>query len=133
MHRPVFTMTPSGTSYFVNRRRRPPPYRDLTWTRVYEELWRLHQGRQARVQTMRDLETAYGRRQGSDAQRVWIGQGVPAVDHRVNRYLDPTFGSDGNRVQTLENTTTEQERHRPLTEAEERKHKAGTPKEKIVL
>ena len=27
----------------------------------------------------------------------------------------------------------EQERHRPLTEAEERKHKSDTPKEKIVL
>jgi hypothetical protein len=27
----------------------------------------------------------------------------------------------------------EQERHRPLTEAEERKHKADTPKEKIVV
>jgi hypothetical protein len=36
-------------------------------------------------------------------------------------------------VQTLENSTTEQERHRPLTEAEERKHKDDTPKEKIVL
>ncbi len=36
-------------------------------------------------------------------------------------------------VQTLENATMEQERHRPLTEAEERKHKADTPKQKIVI
>jgi hypothetical protein len=36
-------------------------------------------------------------------------------------------------VQTLENATTEQARHHPLTEAEERKHRAGTTKEKIVL
>jgi hypothetical protein len=96
MHRPVFTMPPSGGSYFANRRCRPPPYRDVAWTRVYEELLPLHQGRQARVQAMRDLETAYGRRQGSDSQRVWIGQGVPAAGHRVNRYLDPVFGAGGN-------------------------------------
>jgi hypothetical protein len=32
-------------------------------------------------------------------------------------------------VETLENATMEQERHRPLTEAEERQHKADTPKE----
>jgi hypothetical protein len=36
-------------------------------------------------------------------------------------------------VQTLENATMGQERNRPLTEAEENKHKTGTPKEKIVL
>ena len=36
-------------------------------------------------------------------------------------------------MQTLENATMELERHRPLTETEKRKHKAGTPKEKIVL
>jgi hypothetical protein len=36
-------------------------------------------------------------------------------------------------VQTLENETMEEERNRPLTEAEERKHKGDTPKEKIVL
>ncbi len=36
-------------------------------------------------------------------------------------------------MQTLENTTMEQERHRPLTEAEEWKHKVDTPKVKIVL
>jgi hypothetical protein len=35
-------------------------------------------------------------------------------------------------VQTLENAVTEQARHHPLTEAEENKHKAGTPIEKIV-
>jgi hypothetical protein len=36
-------------------------------------------------------------------------------------------------VQTLENAAMEQARHRPFAEAEERKHKAGTTKEKIVL
>jgi hypothetical protein len=35
-------------------------------------------------------------------------------------------------VQTLENATMGQERTRPLTETEERKHKTGTPIEKIV-
>ena len=48
MHRPVLTIPPSGGSYFANRACRPPPYRDVAWTRVYEELVRLHQGRQAR-------------------------------------------------------------------------------------
>ncbi len=73
MHRPVLTIPPSGGSNFANRECRSPPYRDVTWTRVYEELVRLHQGRQARDQSMRDLETAYGRREGRDAERVWIG------------------------------------------------------------
>jgi hypothetical protein len=36
-------------------------------------------------------------------------------------------------MQTLENGTTEQERHRSLAEAKERKHKAGTLTEKILL
>ena len=36
-------------------------------------------------------------------------------------------------MQTLENAAMEQARHRPFTEAEERKHKAGTTEEKIVL
>ena len=36
-------------------------------------------------------------------------------------------------MQPLENAATEQARHHPLTEAEERKHKAGTTKETIVL
>jgi hypothetical protein len=33
-------------------------------------------------------------------------------------------------VQTLENEAIEQERHRALTESEERKHKTDTPKGK---
>jgi hypothetical protein len=82
MHRPVLTI--------------PPPYRDVAWTRVYEELVRLHQGRQAREQAMRDLETTYGRRQGRDAERVWIGQGIPAAGYRVNRYQGPAWGTGGN-------------------------------------
>ena len=36
-------------------------------------------------------------------------------------------------VQTLENATMGQERNRPLTEAEKKKHKADTPIEKIML
>jgi hypothetical protein len=36
-------------------------------------------------------------------------------------------------VQPLENAATKQAKHFPFTEAEERKHKAGTTKEKIVL
>ena len=36
-------------------------------------------------------------------------------------------------MQTLENATMGQERNRPLTEAEKKKHKADTPMEKIVL
>jgi hypothetical protein len=51
---------------------------------------------------MRDLETAYGRWKGSDTQRVWIGEGVPAADHRVNRYLVPAFGTGGNNSRRWE-------------------------------
>ncbi len=36
-------------------------------------------------------------------------------------------------VQTLENATMGQAKNRPLTEAEENRHKAGTPKDEIVL
>jgi hypothetical protein len=36
-------------------------------------------------------------------------------------------------VQTLENATVGQERNGPFTEEEARKHKADTPKEKIVI
>ena len=76
----------------TNRPRRPPPYRDVDWTRVYEELLRLQQGRQAREQAMRDLETAYGRRQARDAERVWIGPGVPTAGYRVNRCQESSCG-----------------------------------------
>ena len=36
-------------------------------------------------------------------------------------------------MQTLENATMGQEKNRPLTEAEEKRHKTVTPKDEIVL
>ena len=43
---------------------------------------------------MRDLDTAYARRQGTNAP--WIGQGVPKAGHRTSRYLQFACGAGGN-------------------------------------
>ena len=90
MHRPLLSIPSSGKQYFAHRQRRPPPHRDVAWSFAYEELIRNEQARQA----MRDLDTAYARRQGTNAP--WIGQGVPKAGHRTSRYLHFACGAGGN-------------------------------------
>jgi len=90
MHRPLLSIPSSGKQYFAHRQRRPPPHRDVAWSFAYEELIRNEQARQA----MRDLDTAYARRQGTNAP--WIGQGVPKAGHRTSRYLQFACGAGGN-------------------------------------
>ena len=90
MHRPLLSIPSSGKQYFAHRQRRPPPHRDVAWSFAYEELIRNEQARQA----MRDLDTAYARRQGTNAP--WIRQGVPKTGHRTSRYLQFACGAGGN-------------------------------------
>jgi hypothetical protein len=97
MHSPVLTVPPSGGQYFTNRRRRSPPHRNRVWTRVYEQLLGSYERPESMIQTMRDFDTSYGRRQGTDVTQDWIGQGLPAAGFRQNRYLDPAFGAGGNK------------------------------------
>jgi hypothetical protein len=90
MHRPLLSIPSSGKQYFADRQRRPPPHRDVTWSFEYEELIRNEQAHQA----MRDLDTVYARRQGTNAP--WIGQGVPKPGHRTSRYLQFACVTGGN-------------------------------------
>ena len=92
MFQPVYSSPPSSP-YFATRRHRCFMNRD--WKRYDEEVLGPYV-RPEVVQSMMDMDTAYGSWQAPDAQLPSFGVGVPAAGFRQNRYLGPIWGTDGN-------------------------------------
>ncbi len=93
MLQPVYTNPVSSVSYCATRRHRYFMCRG--WKRDREEGPRPYD-RPEVVQTIRDMQTAYGSWKAPHALQPSFGGGVPASGFRQNRYLGPTWDADGN-------------------------------------